>query len=653
MGNGTLSGTVTDGANPISGATVILGSRTTTTNGSGSYSFTIPAGTYPVMTAATAGFTLSSAATLVVPNGGTLTKNFTLVAAAQSGSFVDTTKGDFQGGVPTKADLTATPGAVVLADPDSSAAANTNVSPTGFAFTNTNWAGQTFSPTSGGVLKRIDLELFCASCTALSPNITVSIRNTTGSPPVPTGPDLATATIAGFNDLGAGGLKTATFAPGFQMNPGFTYALVFRLVSLFASGNVAYTCSCVTTGFVDSNPYASGQRVTSSNSGANWTADTNMGGRDLNFNIWVNNGFQSPGTFVSSVKDANPAPGKSSTWGTLSWAPTTQPSQTFLSMQAAASDSIYGPFNFVGPDGTGHTTFTNGGSLAQFNGKRYLRYRANLTTTLGTATPTLSDVTIGFSDVVPTGAATLMTVSSATGDFGDFVNLSTTLTSNGNPVAGRLVSFELNGADAGSATTNGSGVASLNNVSLAVIPVGSYPTGISASWAGDASFLASSGSAQLTVTQAGTSTGVSSSFNPSVVSQPVSFTANVVNGAGIPTGTVQFKIDGVNFGSAVTLDGTGNAVSATTTTLALGNRSVSAVYSGSSTFLPSTRLHDPDGDKGACLDHGHEQSQPGQEGHEDHLHGHSDSCRAGYGDAHRQGQAVRQWCGPGHQACPG
>ena len=42
VGNGTLSGTVTDGANPIAGATVSLGSRTTTTDGSGDYSFTRP-----------------------------------------------------------------------------------------------------------------------------------------------------------------------------------------------------------------------------------------------------------------------------------------------------------------------------------------------------------------------------------------------------------------------------------------------------------------------------------------------------------------------------------------------------------------------------------------------------------------------------------
>src|SRR5262249_4892048 len=50
IGNGTLSGTVTTGVNPVAGATVTLGSRTTTTDGSGNYSFTVPAGTYPSIT---------------------------------------------------------------------------------------------------------------------------------------------------------------------------------------------------------------------------------------------------------------------------------------------------------------------------------------------------------------------------------------------------------------------------------------------------------------------------------------------------------------------------------------------------------------------------------------------------------------------------
>src|SRR5258707_15836134 len=46
---GTASGTVTTnpGGTPISSATVLLGSRSTTTDGSGNYSFGVPAGLYP------------------------------------------------------------------------------------------------------------------------------------------------------------------------------------------------------------------------------------------------------------------------------------------------------------------------------------------------------------------------------------------------------------------------------------------------------------------------------------------------------------------------------------------------------------------------------------------------------------------------------
>src|SRR5260221_9111201 len=62
---GTVSGTVTAtvGGAPIPGATVQLGAgRSTTTDGSGNYSFTgIPAGTYPSMTAGKPGFLPGSA----------------------------------------------------------------------------------------------------------------------------------------------------------------------------------------------------------------------------------------------------------------------------------------------------------------------------------------------------------------------------------------------------------------------------------------------------------------------------------------------------------------------------------------------------------------------------------------------------------------
>ena len=67
--------------------------------------------------------------------------------------------------------------------------------------------------------------------------------------------------------------------------------------------------------------------------------------------------------------------------------------------QVAASNSPFGPFNFVGPDNTAATFFTtSGAALGQFDGNRYLQYRAYLSTTDSTKTPTLNDVTVCFTD---------------------------------------------------------------------------------------------------------------------------------------------------------------------------------------------------------------------------------------------------------------
>ncbi len=86
-----------------------------------------------------------------------------------------------------------------------------------------------------------------------------------------------------------------------------------------------------------------------------------------------------------------------------------------------------------------------------------------------------------------------------------------------------------------------------------------------------------------------TTTTVSSSANPSVSGQSVTFTATVASsGAGTPTGTVQFKIDGSNFGSPVTLVG-GQASSAAISTLSVAGspHAVTALYSGDANFTSS------------------------------------------------------------------
>ena len=87
-----------------------------------------------------------------------------------------------------------------------------------------------------------------------------------------------------------------------------------------------------------------------------------------------------------------------------------------------------------------------------------------------------------------------------------------------------------------------------------------------------------------------TTTVTSAPANPSVYGQSVTFTATVASnppGSGTPTGTVQFQIDGTNFGSAVPLVG-GSATSSAITTLSVATHSITAIYSGDANFATST-----------------------------------------------------------------
>ena len=90
------------------------------------------------------------------------------------------------------------------------------------------------------------------------------------------------------------------------------------------------------------------------------------------------------------------------------------------------------------------------------------------------------------------------------------------------------------------------------------------------------------------MSKAATTTTASSSANPSVYSQPVTFTAAVTTQAagGKPTGTVTFKKGSTVLGTG-TLDGSGHATF-TTSTLAVGTRSITAAYGGDSNFNTST-----------------------------------------------------------------
>ncbi|WP_433983839.1 Ig-like domain repeat protein [Tunturiibacter empetritectus] len=125
----------------------------------------------------------------------------------------------------------------------------------------------------------------------------------------------------------------------------------------------------------------------------------------------------------------------------------------------------------------------------------------------------------------------------------------------------------------GTATLSGTTATSTTTT----LAVGTHP--VTAVYSGDTNYNpATSAIDNQVVGQAGTTTTVASSLNPSAFMQSVTFTATVAPTAGatLPTGTVQFSVDGTNLGIPVTLNS--GMATYTISTLAVGLHTVAAVY---------------------------------------------------------------------------
>ena len=122
------------------------------------------------------------------------------------------------------------------------------------------------------------------------------------------------------------------------------------------------------------------------------------------------------------------------------------------------------------------------------------------------------------------------------------------------------------------------------------LPASATPYQVTYAYSGDANFNSVSDDTATTLTvQAVPTTTVTSSTNPSVFGQSVTFTATLAwNGINsvLPTGTVQFIVDGIAYGALVSLSG-GSATIADAT-LSGGTHTIMASYSGDSNFLGNT-----------------------------------------------------------------
>ena len=341
-----------------------------------------------------------------------------LAGAAGANCVTDTSQADFQAGVASNLDLTTSSGNVQLASTGSGGGGNVDqqnlaTSQYGDIYNDTQWLAQTFRAGASGSLTRVDVNLACAFCSGTTSSMIVSIRATSGGEP--SGSDLASATIPFIAADGTYAFYSANFTAPPTVSSGTTYAIVLRQATAYTSGKTIWTDSAL-NGSQGNNSYANGALYLSANRGSSWSARVLSDGVSVDavFKTYVgggSSGYMSAGDLISSLKDSSPPNGATPTWSTLLWS-SSVPSGTVLQFQAAASNSSNGPFNYVGPNGTSSSYFTSSNqSLSQFDGYRYLKYRAYLSTSKSSSTPVLSDASVCFSSIVNTSADTSITVS--------------------------------------------------------------------------------------------------------------------------------------------------------------------------------------------------------------------------------------------------
>ena len=212
--------------------------------------------------------------------------------------------------------------------------------------------------------------------------------------------------------------------------------------------------------------------------------------------------------------------------------------------------------------------------------------------TPGTGQFNPSSGTLSTSQIVNPADTTITVGSSApTSAYGQSVSFTATVAAvtSSLPTPTGTVEFFDGTTDLGPGMLSG-GVATF---SIAALSVGNHA--ITAQYFGDGNFSGSTSTATAqTVNPAGTSTAVVASPSPSVYGQSVTFTATVTAvapGAGTPTGMVTFMDGSVSLGIG-TLGNTGMATY-TTSALAVGAHSITAIYGGDGNYTASSSVATP------------------------------------------------------------
>jgi hypothetical protein len=189
--------------------------------------------------------------------------------------------------------------------------------------------------------------------------------------------------------------------------------------------------------------------------------------------------------------------------------------------------------------------------------------------------------------VNPDGTTTAIVSSKNPSVFGQSVTFTATVkpVAPGSGAPTGIVTFYDGSIAVGTGTLDSSEHAKLT---ISALSVGTHS--ITAVYGGDPNFTTSTSVVlKQNVNQAKSKTTLSSSVNPSVFGQVVTFTATVTAvapGSGTPSGTVNF-MDGTTVIASGTLDSTGTATF-TTSTLSVGTHAIKAAYAGDADFAAST-----------------------------------------------------------------
>ena len=243
---------------------------------------------------------------------------------------------------------------------------------------------------------------------------------------------------------------------------------------------------------------------------------------------------------------------------------------------------------------TGSVTFTNGSTTL-----------ATVTLSGGTASYSTAKIAIGSETITATynGSNSFGTSNVSLTQMVNQDSTTTAITSGTNPsVCGQSVTFSVtvSANSPGSGTPTGGltfmyGSTTLGTATLssgkATLKTSALPAGsdfVSAVYSGDTNFVTSTGKITQTVNQDATATKLALSPATSVYGQSVTFTATVTAsspGNGTPTGAVTFYAGSTTLGTGTLGSGTATF---STSALAVGSNSISAVYSGDGNFLTST-----------------------------------------------------------------